>query len=331
MKEESGFHIDYEAIARVLSGEADAEEERRVQNWAQENHDNRELFASLKLMWEETSSEHFTTDPSFSPDTNAAWEKVKLKTTSPKSNIRPIRRWLQAVAAIIIFIAAGISYFRSLNQPPQMVEHKVDHTEKLALADGSVVHINSGSDIRYAKDFGKKDRKVELKGEAFFEVEPDTSKPFIVQSLDMDIRVVGTSFNVLANNPDSVVVSVETGKVEMRFENGFILLHPGETGVYYRNGHQLFKRGEIPVINQFWRDRRLVFRKTPLQEVIRIVNESYGVHIQLENPEMRDQPITVRFRDQDLQTVLEVLSATLNMQYETTGPDEFLLIRNTNE
>ncbi|MBK7131283.1 MAG: FecR domain-containing protein [Bacteroidales bacterium] len=103
----------------------------------------------------------------------------------------------------------------------------------ISLPDGSKISLNRNSQLTYRENFGKKNRNVKLTGEAFFEIAPDASKPFIIDAGKADVRVVGTSFNVITNNTESEVeVYVKTGKVILSDKSGSqsIALEPGFVG-----------------------------------------------------------------------------------------------------
>ncbi|MCB0733712.1 MAG: FecR domain-containing protein [Bacteroidetes bacterium] len=318
-------HIDYDLLGRYFSGEADTAERTRVEEWRDASADNRDVFASLKLMWTESSANHFSSeDSSFQPDVQAAWKLVEQQTTQQPVTRRSGRYMIAAAAILLIVTSSVFLLMRSLLPTEHMVEHRANQTEQIKLSDGSEITANASSIIRYSESYGKTNRRVQMKGEAFFEVAPNKQMPFIIEAGGIQVKVVGTSFNV-DQKPDSTVVEVETGRVELRQGKQLIVLNPGEKGVFLVREKRLIHRGVGDVINQFWRNRRLSFRKTPLNVVIGVLNESYQVNIALKEPSLGEQPITVRFEDQELSTVLDILTATLNLRYEQSSDREIIL------
>ena len=101
------------------------------------------------------------------------------------------------------------------------------------MPDGSTIFLNRNSEFSYRSNFGDRSRNVILTGEAFFEIAPDASKPFIIDAGNARVRVVGTSFNVITSNSESAVeVFVKTGKVMLSSNSGSesIALDPGYIG-----------------------------------------------------------------------------------------------------
>ena len=105
----------------------------------------------------------------------------------------------------------------------------------VTLPDGSTVYMNAGARLSYSKQFGRKNREVQLTGEAFFDVTPDKKRPFSISAGNAVIRVLGTSFNVNSSNKENQVeVYVSTGIVELSEsgnQNNRVLIHPGNIGL----------------------------------------------------------------------------------------------------
>ena len=112
---------------------------------------------------------------------------------------------------------------------------------QVTLPDGSNIYLNRNTILSYQKNFGRDDRNVTLSGEAFFDIAPDTEKPFIVDAGKASVKVVGTSFNVITNNHDSAVeVFVKTGKVMLSGDTGNRNLEI-EPGIYGNHGYPVVR------------------------------------------------------------------------------------------
>lgn len=146
--------------------------------------------------------------------------------------------------------------------------------------DGSRVSLNSESRIRYPRKFAFSQRKVFLEGEGFFEVASNKNRPFIVDLNGIDVKVLGTTFDVKAYSIDpEIFVTLETGKVFLASQSRPLAhLKPGDKAVYNRNaGTCKISRPENVTKNSAWRNNQLVFENTPLAEVIQLLSRWYNI------------------------------------------------------
>tara|TARA_R110002050_G_scaffold293352_1_gene449816 strand:- start:18368 stop:19477 length:1110 start_codon:yes stop_codon:yes gene_type:complete len=235
------------------------------------------------------------------------------------------------VACVLIFaIAFGAFsswFFTDLpipeNKAPLIVfeEHTTVPGVKshLTLSDGSQVILNSGSELKYLKNFEKDKRAIFLKGEAFFSVTKDASRPFIVHTLETTTTALGTSFNVRAYKGESIDVSLLTGKVAVNKEDSMekpITLLPGEALKIDKGKDQLVKAKFNKDLVIGWTKKRIVFEKTPLLEAIRVLENWYGVNITLKNLPSHRILLSGKFQEETLENVLEGLRFSTRFEYK---------------
>jgi ferric-dicitrate binding protein FerR (iron transport regulator) len=191
-----------------------------------------------------------------------------------------------------------------------------DSITQYTLADQSTIILNRNSKLAYASDFGKADRRVKLSGEAFFKVQPDTAKPFIVETGETYIRVTGTSFNIKGEEADSLVeVYVKTGSVLFfTANNEGVSLLAGEVGVYNKIRNTFTKTVAVDPNATAYASRVFVFYNTTLNEVFRQLGKVYNVSIILEKPQIGLCTITVSFDDDEIGTILSVIAETLDLK-----------------
>ena len=264
--------------------------------------------------------------------TDEAWEKVQQKIQhQPQIKITRVRRLivhpLMRVAAAVLVAAmlsvGGYEIFSNLGASGQMVELSASNqaVKIISLPDGTLVSLNSNSELKYPKKFGKSTREVIIEGEAFFEVKPDKEKPFIIHAGDAQIKVLGTSFNVHAYpNEKSVEVIVKTGKVQVlnkavaATQTKELILNPGDKGtLVYLNNALLKTTNENPNFLS-WKTHNLIFRATSLDEVIRNLENVYKVNIRLEDPKLNGLLLTAHFENLSLDFILEVIETTFQME-----------------
>lgn len=234
------------------------------------------------------------------------------------------------VAAILVFafiLAASFSYF---SEPKVILlseilieyeEHIVPPGMKsnLTLRDGSKVILNSGSTMRYIKNFETHKREIELSGEAYFEVVKDPNRPFIVRTGKVSTQVLGTSFNIKAFENEMLEVSLLTGEVEVAVDLEIpqkIRLVPGES-LSFKAENQNIRKGQFdPNKVLAWTQKTILFDQTPMAEVKRILENWYGMEIRFINQPDKDLEISAKFKDQSLKDVLEGLSYSARFAFE---------------
>ena len=194
---------------------------------------------------------------------------------------------------------------------------------ELLLEDGSLIVLNRESKIRYQKHFTGSERQIRLTGEAWFDVARDTTKPFIIEAGTALVEVLGTSFNVNAyrENP-TVEITVESGMVAVsarQDQQEQIVLRAGNSGTCDKNSRELQLVPTSDPNNLSWKTRDLYFENTSLEEVAALINRVYNTNLVIRNRELASCPITVTFRDQTLESVLNVLEMTLDLEISRSG------------
>lgn len=190
------------------------------------------------------------------------------------------------------------------------------------LPDHSVVWLNAGSTLRYPTIFRKDNRKVDLKGEAYFEVQSNKKCPFYVNtSSGLSIYVYGTKFNVKAYEDESKVETVlEEGKVNVISPNRktIVQLNPGEQLLYDKQNQKLTK-DKVDVYEKVaWKDGKLIFRNASLDDIFKRLERHFNVEIQFNNNHRKEYKYRATFRNETLPQILDYLakSATLKWQME---------------
>lgn len=245
---------------------------------------------------------------------------------------------LLRIAAILIISSLLAFSYGTLTQPePDLVpeilveyeEHFVPPGVKshLTLLDGSKVILNSGSSIRYIKNFEPHQREIELIGEAYFEVTKDSNRPFIVKTNHLTTRVLGTLFNINAFEDRKTEVSLVAGKVEVRVNSDkakVVNLVPGEALRFVTLNQTVSKVGFDKAKVLAWTQKTIVFSQAQMKEVKRVLENWYGVEIQFLNTPAVDLEISARFNDQTLKDVLEGLSYSARFDFSIQKEKVFI-------
>ncbi|QVY64483.1 FecR family protein [Polaribacter sp. Q13] len=200
-------------------------------------------------------------------------------------------------------------------------------TFAIVLSDGTEVHLNAGTTLKYPVKFLKgKNRQVYLTGEAFFKVSKDKEHPFIVESNDLNIRVLGTSFNVssYAENTNISTVLVEGavrlyGKDEVYSNEKSKLLEPGKKADWNKENQKISIQKVNTSHYTSWINGTLVIEKLRFQEIIKRLERHYNIKIINSNKKLANQVFTATFQVENIQQVLESFKTNYSFQYTIEG------------
>jgi ferric-dicitrate binding protein FerR (iron transport regulator) len=249
---------------------------------------------------------------------NKAWERFQNRTSrkhEPAKILKPRFFWLRVAASIILVAGLGVTLFMLVNKntaPKEMVAQTGQNVLIDTLSDGSVITLNKRSTITYPSKFKGNTRAIALKGEAFFNVAPDKKKPFIISVNDVQVTVVGTSFNIKSENGNTEVV-VETGIVQVTKSGKTVELNAGEKILVSANDSSATKEKVSDKLYNYYRTKEFVCDDTPLWKLVQVVNEAYNVKIIIGRKELNDKTLTTTFYNESLEQVLEVIRLTFDI------------------
>jgi ferric-dicitrate binding protein FerR (iron transport regulator) len=332
------YPIDEAFLLRYLLQDTDEAENRRVQAWLKENSAHQGILKDLQKIWDTTGDFYKQNTPSV--NTESAWQKVKAQLPkeakvvaldSPKINqqtktIKPVsasRVW-QVAASVAVLIGLGWWIFTRENTP-KIAEIEAfasqSKTAEMSLPDGSKVFLNKNSEVKYPKEFAAKERKIEFKGEAFFEVKANLKQPFRIQTDNFEVEVLGTAFNVqTAEN----TVTVKEGRVKVSRNQQQIILTANEKAGFNPQTQQLEKMQNQNPNYLAYKTKVLVFKETTLAEAVRQINALYQSNVTWTNPTLENCMLTVKFENQDLTTILNIIAETLELKITHQG-DKIIL------
>ncbi len=302
-----------DVLVKVIIGESTDEESRQVDQWLEADSDNRKYFAGLKSIWE--SSLLLKTDEGI--DVDKAWAGFRERTSKEAPLNRPKRNWWMAAAAATVVVAAGLwvlSVSRTDNR--YITSATGNFTKTDTLPDGTTVTLNQHSALKYSAGMAdQKQREVTLQGEAFFDVRPDKSRPFIISAGNTKITVLGTSFNVKTLGSKTEVI-VESGLVQVENAGQAARVKPGEK---ITSDSGLMEKQPIKgELYSYYRTGKLVCKDTPLQELVMSLNEIYDVTIVIKNPAIEQKKINTVFDNKTLPEILQVISETMQIKITRT-------------
>jgi len=297
-----------------LLGEASPEEEQAVIEWMKESETHQEYYNQFKKIWDQSKA----LASGSRVDVNKAWERFQNRIAvhdEPAKVIKPRFSWLRVAASIILIAGLGVTLFMLVNKntvPKEMVAQTGQNVLIDTLSDGSVITLNKRSTVTYPSKFKGSTRAIALKGEAFFNVAPDKKKPFIISVNDVQVTVVGTSFNIKSENGNTEVV-VETGIVRVTRAGKTVELNAGEKIVMDANDSIASKEAVSDKLYNYYRSKEFVCDETPLWKLVQVLNEAYDANIIIGRKELNDKKITTIFYNESLEKILEIIHLTFEI------------------
>lgn len=295
---------------RFKLGKADIKEKKRLLE-AIDNEDT-DLEGILYADWKNTKVAKIGRK-----ERNEAWENLAHSIDIKKRNIIQLYRYGVA-AGMAALIGLSIFLYLAADHTVEVQVASGEKVKEVLLPDGSRVWINHASSISYPKKFGPESRNLVLKGHAFFEIEKNPSKPFLVDTEGLSIKVLGTSFDVYNFKDESATVSVKSGKVEVSHSDSDskIVLLANERSLYDSEQERLVKTTFDSETIMAWRNNVLYFENLELGQAIKQIERKYGVHIICADPELLGIRIRASYAVEPLDSVLTDLAFMTNFDFK---------------
>ena len=360
-------------LARKFSGEATPEESRLLRKLMEEDPGLAEVVNNISADWYNPGSTE-TQKALASFSRLDAKIRQDLHPLSPAGDdeafvdqpvVHPFRRrsvaFLKIAAVLILLCGAGVFLFREAVESPasppmagREIKAPAKNIREVKLADGSVVWLNEKSTIRLNDHFNRKQREVWLIGEAYFDVAKNRNVPFIIHAGKVNIRVLGTAFNV-KSYPEgkSVETSLLKGSVEITLEDqpdAKYILKPNQKLVVpvagnagnaenemednqkrEKPGISFLALSKVPdgasgeiIAEVSWRERKLAFYETSFSELAELLENRFHVPIEFENEEMESLVFTGVFNKETLSQALHALSLSAAFRYRIE-PDRIVI------
>lgn len=356
----------WELLARKMSGEATSGELEELQELLRNDphlHFSVQAFADL---WKHSTSKNKTEskdaysrhlqrmrDIGIHPSgiESAANAETVLLSGSRKT---PVLKYVIAIAASLIILAGGTWFFLDNNKTQPVtalsadglvneVSTKYGSKTRVQLPDGSQVWLNAGSKLNYNKDFGKDVREVQLIGEGFFDVVKNPQKPFIIHTASIDVKVLGTQFNVRSYPGDKTTeTSLVHGSVEVvvrkRPDEKYILKPNEKIVVLNEDSNALarqpkskttepiiairqltYKEGDSVAVETEWTYNKLSFEDETFDEVAKKMERWYDVHFEFRGRNIQATRIKGSLINETLPQAMEALKYANRFQYEIEG------------
>lgn len=329
--------MNWDLVHKILSGTCTEKEREKFERWLQEDPAHEKFYSSIRQIWNVSPREESRVD------VKKAWTRFRFKnmnmTTGSTGKKRPVlelkerrlqdnRKWHEkpaiyaAAAAVFLLISVFLVAQNYLNKSPEITYQEIITTKgektQLKLSDGTLVMLNSQSTLKIPSNYGSDDRTIYLKGEAFFEVEHNSLKPFKVYSDSIYAEDLGTRFNVRAfPGEDAIEVVVEEGKVQMgqiQKEEDVLHLFPNERGVITEKGNA--GKQYVANISYYigWTQGKLVFEDTPFGKVVKELERWYNIKCVVRGNDLLKRKLTAEFQNEPLINVLKLIGQSMDIR-----------------
>jgi ferric-dicitrate binding protein FerR (iron transport regulator) len=328
--------MNTELFIKYFQLTATPEEETKLLAWIDESEENKKLFADLKNTWVISSlSETKPNIEILHRKFNRLLKKIddqseSLYTDNEEDNennkYRIIRKIMQYAALIVgtICITTLFTYL-IWNKSPQIAYNQLEvpcgQQAKLTLADGTRIWLNSKSKLIYPDHFSGKSREVLLDGEGYFEVTHNAKNPFIVKTSTLNVKVLGTSFNVSSyaddNNMRLTLVKGSVSILNPSDDQEIKKLKPNEMAVYSKKDNLISVKEVETDLYSSWHKGQFKFRKLSLDEISKRLGRNYNVTIFIQNHKLSKTTFTGRFYNYEpLDQILKVLKTNTSFNYK---------------
>ena len=313
--------IPSDLLAAYLAGEADATQRQVVEDWAAAAPEHVRELERMQALWD------LGADGTAMPemDVDAAWASVeaRIAQVEGRGHARPIAggsnwsRWLAAAAVV-----AGLVFAARWYMQPAGLEHFAhEEAVEVWLADQSRSVLSHGSQME--ERMGGR-REIRLHGEAYFEVQRDMKRPFLVRTDGVDVTVLGTSFEVSAyDTAEAVLVRVRSGRVRVEAGGESLEIGAGEHALFHKERHFLERKAAPPA--EVWGLSILQFEGASMTKVAEQLQRIYKVRIEISNQAIAHCMLTAEFDDETINTILSVIAETFGLQVERNADGTYIL------
>lgn len=310
-------------INRYFLGEITDEEAGELTSWLNASSDNVTQFDEAKKQWQGVEN---------NPLTEANWLAVKSKIRRFNAldqviDVKPRKRFLiwQAASVALFILVLGLGSLLLRNQTKQVINSKTivyetprGQRSKIILGDSTVVWLNAESKLQL-EEFNDKKRMVTLSGQAHFEVTKNENAPFVVQTRDYDVTVLGTVFDVMAySDMNRTVTTLLEGKVRVNRGTGSYDLAPGQQAIWGTEGLKIESVKDIERV-EAWVNNDFYFDDVPLDELLIRLGRWYDVTFEYDPADLNELRFSGVFKNEEtVWQVLNTIKLYIPIKYEKT-------------
>ena len=324
-KQNETMIFNSDIVRKYLNGRFSLNDKVAVDEFFENEQYSSELNNVLEEYWKKNSETQIENNKNLDPILDKINHRILIQSKADPNKFRMLWQLYSRVAAILLLplLISSLYYYLKIEDKRQSATYVAVHSPygartRFSLPDGSTGWLNGGSVISFPSQFGSK-RMVTLNGEAYFDVAKNPDSPFIINAGAIKIKVLGTSFNVVSYDNDSISeVIVASGKVEVEADgqkNNQKLL-PSDRLVLNRLSNSLTK-STVNVQNYTsWKTGKLIFLNDNLDEVIRKISRFYNVDFEVKDNVNKKELFRAILEEESLEEVLRYMKLTMSVDYE---------------
>lgn len=318
-------HID-DLILGYLNHQLTTSELTELMAWIELSETNKSYFNEMQDIWKTSACSQYVFDSIL------AYQHFQkcflLNQTKKKAKFFTFIRW--AAVWMLVFSSGVVSYY-ILNSWKQKQTESLytlyvpyGGKTRMELPDKSVVWLNAGSTLRYAQDFGKKRRNLFLEGEGYFEVTANPVIPFVVNTEQLSVKVVGTKFNVKAYPEDEqLTVTLLQGSIHLTTvyqPDQLLALAPDQRVVVYKTDYRAVIKEVKSELSCAWTQGQIVFDEELFGKIVRRLEREYNVIIDVKQPRLNNIRFYGNFRQaQSIEEIFDIMTANKDFHYKKKG------------
>jgi len=329
----------YNLILRFFNNECTVDEVQMLMTWRQASPANETTYQELLKTWRILEP---STPEVIIPNKHKVWNNIQSKIrdqevnfdcspTYSRKNIYTISGFAASIALILGIAFTLLLVYKS----PAPISYARFETMKgdksqMTLPDGTKVWLNSGSQLSYGSDYNQHVRTVQLSGEAFFDVVKNPNRPFIVKSGGIDVKVLGTAFDICAYPEDNnIFISLLRGRISIESpvdQNRLAILHPNEKAIINKANLLCNVTPCDATTESIWINHKLRFEGTTPDTLFKQLNRWYGVNFAFNNT-----PRNVRYwltlKSESLSETLQLINKITPINYSIKGEEVTIIYK----
>lgn len=319
------MNTDFSLLVKYLSQNLSFEEREELDNWCKITPENKQIFTEARDLRLLDDYLHRDMVQETARALSGVWGQIEKR----KYRYRLIEMSKYAAAFILIVFIGIYGWINfSSEKYTTVVIAENENVKKVVLSDSSLVWLSASSELRIPKSFNENNRQLYLKGRAFFEIKKNSASPFLVRSDLINVKVTGTSFDLLIDDKSKTTETVlASGKVTLQNKKGenVIEMTPGESVVY----DACLNRYTISTVDvkahTSWYLDQITFENATLREIVNKLSVIYDVNINLESAKLADHRFRyVINREETLVDVLDLLCYLAPIGYHINKKEVFI-------
>lgn len=311
-------------ILNLITGNIALDRKKEVFSIIKEESENEELYRKAKITWALMSSAQKMPDY----EIEKSYKRLNSRISTKQGFQKILPTYVRYAAAVVLLVGFSTIMFYlgrrdNLNLVSELKYTSVvadkGQISKVILPDSSIVWINSGTTLTYDNNFSQNNRNLSLKGQAFFEVRKNKHLPLIVTSGDLQVKVLGTRFDVKAySEDDEIKVMLESGTVELlnSKDKSFVYrMIPGQMASYDLQSNKVEMETVANQNYSSWKTGKLIFIDTPMAEVIKSLKRKFDVEIEVGNTSVYRSVFNANFKNESMKEILDYIQFSCHVNY----------------